>query len=564
MEADFEYFFRKAPFGGAFCVFNGVWEVVRLAKNLRFEKHELAVVRELLLAADSSSATKIDAFIAWLASVNGAMISMRAFPEGSVVFPNEPLLTLKGPIAVIHLLESALLNALNFATLVATKAARLVVAAGPRATVLEFGLRRAQGPGAAMLASKYAFAGGVHASSNLLACSKYGIAPRGTQAHAFVQAFDKDDLRRLERANVGSLESRFVKDVLYLRNALCATDTHDGELAAFTSYALSFPTSFIALVDTYDTLRSGVPNFCVVACALIRACAYRGREEPLKFGLRLDSGDLGALSCSARRVIHEIARRAELPALESAIIVASNDLDEDSITSLGAYVPAERFAAGHVANDKEHSIDAFGVGTRLAACTQQPALGGVLKLVELQQRPCFKTTDESAKATLPFRKQVYRLLSDKRAVADVIARDAESFPQQTISRRAGAVDERRVVARGREPPYAKLALLSDGGEGKNALLSDVWSAGEARGRMRARDDTRKDMIAETDALHASRRHAKQQFALFPSKILRAGAHPMSAKGSNVAATPYIVALSEDLHTLTRALVEENSRMTYIP
>jgi nicotinate phosphoribosyltransferase len=257
--------------------------------------------------------------------------------------------------------ESALLNTINFQTLIATKASRVVRAAAPGA-VVEFGLRRAQGPDGAVSASRAAAVGGVLTTSNVAAGRAYGLAVSGTQAHSWVMAFP-------------------------------------GELEAFRAYARSFPDSCVLLVDTYDTLKSGIPNAITVGKEL-------ERDGHSLVGVRLDSGDLAYLSREARRMLDEAG-------LNRVKIMASNELDEHVIESV-------RAGGGRV--------DVYGVGTKLStgAGPGGGALGGIYKMVQIGETPKLKVSSDPAKSTIPGRKRLWRVIRpDGGFEMDVIALDGE-------------------------------------------------------------------------------------------------------------------------------------------
>ena len=294
---------------------------------------------------------------------------MTAPAEGTVVFASEPLLTVEGSLAEAQFVETALLNIINFQTLVATKAARVCHAAGD-GTVLEFGLRRAQGPDGGLSVARAACVGGVGSTSNVLAGMLYGLPVKGTHAHSWIMAFAD-------------------------------------ELTAFRKYAEVFPDSTILLVDTYDTLESGLPNAIVVAQEL--------REQGHELvGIRIDSGDLAYLSRQARHLLDE----AGFPGVK---IVASNELDEYVIDSI---------------RDDGGCVDIYGVGTKLAACMGEGggALGGVYKLVRVGDRPRLKVTSDIAKATLPDRKRLLRAVApDGSYIQDVISLEGETVqPGDTV------------------------------------------------------------------------------------------------------------------------------------
>ncbi|MBT1070211.1 nicotinate phosphoribosyltransferase [Pelotalea chapellei] len=345
--AVFDLFFRTNPFEGGYAVFAGLEPALQYLENLKFSSEELEYLRGLKLFPPR--------FIEFLADFR-FNCRVSAPPEGTVVFANEPLLTVEGPLAVAQFVETALLNIINFQTLAATKAARINYAAGG-ARVIEFGLRRAQGPDGGLSSARGAYVGGVRCTSNVQAGMLYGLAVQGTHAHSWVLAFQD-------------------------------------ELTAFRAYAASFPDSSVLLVDTYDTLTSGIPNAIIVARELRR----KGHELR---GIRLDSGDLAYLSREARRMLDD----AGFP---EVCIVASNELDEYVITSI---------------REEGGRVDIYGVGTRLATCAGPGggALGGVYKLVEMDGRPKMKTTSDIAKATLPGIKRVLRVSSKESGyVQDVV------------------------------------------------------------------------------------------------------------------------------------------------
>ncbi|OGF23519.1 MAG: nicotinate phosphoribosyltransferase [Candidatus Eisenbacteria bacterium RBG_19FT_COMBO_70_11] len=399
--AVFDLFFRRNPFGGEFTVCAGLDEAARFVAGFRFCDEDLAALRGLMPGCD-------EAFFAWLARVETSPVTIGAVPEGTLVFPREPLLRVEGPLALCQLLETTLLNLVNFPSLVATKAARMRLAAGHDVQLIEFGLRRAQGPDGAVSASRYSYVGGFDATSNVLAGQLFGIPVRGTHAHAYVSAFrGLGDLRATTLLGPDGAPREFLARVLEFRAALGATGTSDGELAAFVAYAQAFPASFLALVDTYDTMRSGVPNFLCVALALAEA-GY----EPV--GVRLDSGDLAHLSKQTRRHFAEVGARHGRP-FGRLVILASNEIDESVLLSL---------------KQEGHEVNAFGIGTHLATCSSDPALGGIYKLVAIDGTPRIKLSEDTAKTTLPGKKEIWRLRgADGTPLLDLLAFADEAAPQ---------------------------------------------------------------------------------------------------------------------------------------
>lgn len=336
--ATFDLFFRELPFHGGYAIMAGVDPTLDYLERLRFHENELEYLESLGLFRG--------AFIAYLSALRFKG-KVTAVPEGTAVFPLEPLLSVEGTLAEAQVVESALLNIINFQSLIATKASRVKRAAAP-AQVVEFGLRRAQGPDGALSAARAAAVGGVLTTSNLCAGKAFGLPVAGTQAHSWVMSFPS-------------------------------------EIEAFRAYATSFPDSCVLLVDTYDTLESGIPN----AIRIARELEAQGHHLQ---GVRLDSGDLAYLSREARRCLDE----AGFP---DVTILASNELDEYVIESI-------RSEGGRV--------DIYGVGTRLAtgAGPCGGALGGIYKIVQIDDEPKVKVSSDPSKSTIPGRKRVWRVVRE--------------------------------------------------------------------------------------------------------------------------------------------------------
>jgi len=313
-EAVFHLFFRRAPFGEVAAITAGVDEAIDWVSGARFREGELDYLSGLV-GNDGEPLFEGD-FLHYLAEMDWA-VSIEAIPEGELVYANEPMVRVRGPLLQCQLLETGLLNIINFQTLAATQAARLVEAAEGD-PVLEFGLRRAQGPDGALSAARAAYIGGCVATSNVLAGQLYGIPVKGTHAHSWVMSYPT-------------------------------------ELDAFRAYAEALPNNAVFLVDTYDT-EQGVANAITVG----KEMRKRGYEMA---GVRLDSGDLVELSKLARKMLDD----AGFP---EAAVVASNDLDVETIKTLKA-------------NGAE--INVWGVGTKLATCYEQAALGGVYKLAAIRE-----------------------------------------------------------------------------------------------------------------------------------------------------------------------------------
>ncbi|XP_051467374.1 nicotinate phosphoribosyltransferase isoform X3 [Apus apus] len=355
-----ELFFRRGPFGGAPALAAGLAQGLRCLRAFRFSAADVAYLRSVL------PSTTEDAFFDYLATLDASEVTVSAVPEGSVVFARVPFLQVKGPLLVVQLLETTLLCLVNYASLVATNAARFRLLAGPDVKLMEIGLRRAQGPDGALSASKYSYIGGFDYTSNILAGKLYGIPVRGTVAHSFIMSFS-------------SLEE--------VQPRTPPQKANRGELAAFVSYAITFPRDFQGLLDTYCVRRSGLPNFCAVALAL-QQLGYRA------IGVRLDSGDLAQQSKEIRQVLRACGAHFQVPWFETIPIAVSNDISEQSL---------EEF-------QREGSeIDMIGVGTNLVTCPLQPSLGCVYKLVEVNGSPCLKLTEDEEKMTIPGTKTIYRL-----------------------------------------------------------------------------------------------------------------------------------------------------------
>jgi len=414
-KAVFDLFFRKNPFSGEYTIFAGLAECLKYLQNFKFAECDIDYLRTAL-------PTGVDEkFFDYLRSLTPHDITLYALDEGSIAFPRIPVMRIEGPLIVAQLLETTFLNLINYASLVATNAARFRIAAYGKKNIelLEFGLRRAQGPDGGLSASKYAYIGGFDGTSNVLAGKLYGIPVKGTHAHAYVTSFSgSSDLERgdwmIKHRTQDFVESNFYGKCSDWRKKLggiigvLESEANDGELAAFASYAVAFPSGFLALVDTYDVKRSGILNFAAVAMALFDL-DYKA------LGIRIDSGDLAYLSRMAREKFEKVAQEFKLPWFGKVKIVASNDINEDTILSL---------------NDQGHAIDCFGIGTHLVTCQKQPALGCVYKLVEINEKPKIKLSHDIEKVTIPGKKSAYRLYSKEgHALLDLLQRPDEAMPE---------------------------------------------------------------------------------------------------------------------------------------
>lgn len=436
METNFQLYFRKQPYGGGFSVACGLAPALEWMENFHFDGTDLEYLATLTGADDRPLFET--AFLDYLSALK-LDLNVDALPEGTVCFAQEPLLQVQGPVLHCQLVETALLNIINFQTLIATKAARICLAARGE-PVLEFGARRAQGVDGALSASRAAYIGGCAATSNVLAGKLFGIPAKGTHAHSWVMLFDS-------------------------------------ELEAFETYAAALPNNCVFLVDTYDTLQ-GVHRAVEVGRKL------REHGHDLQ-GVRLDSGDLAYLSIEARKIL-------DAGGFPDAKIYASNDLDENTITSL---------------KEQGATIGVWGVGTRLVTGHDQAALGGVYKLSAVRDAasgewtPRIKVSEQSVKISTPGVLQVRRYYEEDPAlehhesrrlnVADVIYEIHEPPAQG-----ATVVDPLDPLRRKRVS--SKLAYRD--------LLESVMRGGQR--------------VGESPDLHAAQEYARHELADFPAGIKR--------------------------------------------
>lgn len=354
----FEYFFRSLPPHAGFAVFAGLDPLLDYLEHLRFSEDDIAYLARLGI---------FDAgFLDFLRAFRPDC-TVSAVPEGTLVYPHTPIVQVEGSILAAQLIETALLNFLNHQTLIATKAARVCLAADGD-PVMEFGLRRAHGPDGGVSGARAAYIGGCSSTSNVLAGKVYGIPVSGTHAHSWVMSYDS-------------------------------------ELDAFRAFARNYPGRCVLLVDTYDTLGSGLPN----AVQVFRELRDAGQQ--VRPAIRLDSGDLAKLSKAAWRMMTEAG-------FDNPLIVASNDLDEDLIADL------KRQGA---------KINAWGVGTHLITSHDHPSLSGVYKLsarfVGGAWQSRMKLSSNPEKATDPGRKQLVRYFdAQQRPMGDIIYLEGETWP----------------------------------------------------------------------------------------------------------------------------------------
>jgi len=386
-QAQFDYYFRSYPDYGShqagYCINAGLEWFIDWVKDARFGEAEISYLSGLKNAKESPLFARD--FLDWLGSdLPFSQITMRAVPEGRVIHPNVPIAVIEGPIIQAQLIESSLLNHLNYQTLIATKASRIHESCHGK-MVMEFGLRRAQEK-AANAGARAAIIGGADSTSNVGISSNLGIQPSGTHAHSMIQAFI----------------------------ALGGT-----ELDAFRAYAAEYPDNCILLVDTISTLESGVPN----AIKVFEELKAQGHKP---IGVRLDSGDLAYLSIQVAKILDDAG-------FEDTYIVLSNQLDELLIWQIITQIREE---AGRYGVNADTLIDrlSYGVGTRMITSAGDPALDGVYKLVSIKDgknwNPAMKISESPIKTLNPGKKRVWRLYDlREKAIADMVALDEEE-PQK--------------------------------------------------------------------------------------------------------------------------------------
>jgi nicotinate phosphoribosyltransferase len=364
-KAVFEMYYRRQPFAGGYAIFAGLGTFLENLVQFSFSDDDIAYLADMRIFTRE--------FIAFLEKFRFTG-SVWAMAEGTVVFPGEPLLRIEGGLIECQIIEGLLLNTINYQSLIATKTRRVWLASA-KGVVMEFGLRRCHGPDGALTASRAAYIGGASGTSNTLAGKAYGIPVRGTMAHSWVMSFPDEE-------------------------------------SAFNAYARIYPDTSVFLVDTYDTLKSGIPGAIVTGKKL--------KELGKTFGVRLDSGDVHYLSVEARRMLDEAG-------LSDATITASNDLDESIIETLvNANAP----------------VDAWGVGTQLVTGGADSAFTGVYKLAACQDEsgrmiPVMKFSDNPEKTSNPGIKQVWRITdSGGGAVADVISLDNRDSSDDALEKGA--------------------------------------------------------------------------------------------------------------------------------
>lgn len=370
----FDVFYRKNPDGGGFAIFAGLQQILEYLENLHFDAEDIAYLRSLNLYSEK--------FLEYLADFkfSGNVYSMQ---EGTIMYPNEPIMTIEADLVQAQIIETEILTQINHQSLVATKANRIVKAASGK-TVSDFGARRAHNDDAAVLGARACYIGGVRGTATVEAGRQFSIPVSGTMAHSWVMYFED-------------------------------------EREAFRKFANTYPDNCVLLVDTYDVLKSGVPN----AIAIFGELEDKLGRRPYNYGIRLDSGDLAYLAKEARRMLDEAG-------FHDAKIVVSNSLDEYTITSL---------------LNQGAPIDAFGVGERMITAKSDPVFGAVYKLAAVYKKDCWepriKVSETVEKITNPGLKDVYRVYDENgHAVADIIAdaNEEAAFALENVGKDITVID----------------------------------------------------------------------------------------------------------------------------
>jgi nicotinate phosphoribosyltransferase len=408
-KAVFDLFIRNTPFQGEFVIFTGLEVCLSFIANFKYTSDDIKYIKTIM-----PPNTEPD-FFRYLLELDTSEVIVRSLQEGSIAFSKIPFMIMEGPLGITQLLETTLLNIVNFSSLVTTNAVRHCLAVDYKSGLIEFGTRRAQGVDGSLTASKCSYIGGFDGTSNVAAGQLFNIPVTGTHAHSFVMSFVNtwDDIpNKTLIYNGKTLTDNFVDDVLQCQSTyhvfVGPTNTNQNELASFTAYAISFPDQFLALIDTFNVFESGILNFIFVSCAL-----YKYNIESV--GIRLDSGDLAYQSHRIRKLVTMLSLTLKIPFLANIKIVASSDISVSVLQSI---------------KNQPNSIDIYGVGTNLVTCQDQPALGGVYKLVTIKDQYTIKLSESLRKMTIPGKKRCFRLYNkDKIAVVDIMILENEEIPE---------------------------------------------------------------------------------------------------------------------------------------
>jgi len=460
--AVFDLFFREAPSDGGFCIVAGLEPLIEYIRDIHFEPGDIDYLHSLKIFKDEC--------LDYLRNFKFSG-DLYAIPEGTVVFPHTPLVVVKAPLPEAQMIETAMLNIVNFGTLIATKACRIYMAT-EMGRVVEFGARRAHGPDGALSASRSAFIGGCYSTSNVLAGKRFGIPVMGTHAHSWIMSYDD-------------------------------------EYEAFKAYAKVYPNACLLLVDTYNTLESGIPNAIKVGLELEKAGHHF-------MGVRLDSGDLAYLAV-------ETAIRLDEAGLKNANIVVSNNLEETVIKQVHADI---RHMASQKGLDGERVIKRllYGVGTHLVTSHGHSALGGVYKLVAAERdgklEPKIKISDNVSKTTNPGFKKLYRFYKGAEMDLDLMA---------LVDEEIGDIQDQRAYHP--QYPYKNIGLSRM--DGYEELHKPIIRNGELVYSFPTLPEIQEHMRKQLSAMHLTHRRLTNPHA-------------------------YKVSLSSKLSTLKQRLIQEQS------
>lgn len=415
----FDMFFRRQPFNGGFSIFAGIEPLLDSLTEFCFDEDEIDYLRSLKIFEDG--------FLEYLRTFKFTG-DLYSFEEGSVIFPQEPLVRIHANLIEAQIIEGLVLNICNFQSLIATKTARVWLAS-KKGSIMEFGLRRAQGPDGGMSATRASYIGGAAGTSNTLAGKIYGIPVMGTMAHSWIMSFPS-------------------------------------ELEAFRAYAKIYPQKTVFLIDTYDTLKSGIKNAIIAGAELV--------EQGYNFGVRLDSGDISYLT-------KEVRKELDAAGLPQAFISVSNELTEEIIETLVL---------------QNAPIASWGVGTHMVTGGTESSFTGVYKLAARHDAetgnlvPAMKFSDNPAKNTNPGVKNVYRLYdSDGMARADILALEDESIESEKEYRYYHPMVDYRQFTFKADVVKPMLKKRLENGQRVEPRLSDSQQLAESRRRMMAEIET---------------------------------------------------------------------------
>lgn len=408
----FEVFFRNHPFNGDLTIFAGINNMLESIESFKLDLNAIDfIINKLETQLNSKLLNKdgkMDEFKEYLRFLHFKDIEIYSTNEGSVVLSNTPIVVLKGPLAKLQILETIVLNFLSFPCLVATNAANYRMKFGFHKNLVEFGLRRAQSIESGINASVYSYVGGFDSTSNVHAGRLYDIPITGTIGHSFVLSFQN-------HSNLDAYHDElFMKSKNYLKimkenNLFDWQDeekTNEHELLSFCSYASHFSANFLVVLDTFNVLKSGLPNYCAVALGLIE-------DNYVPIGIRLDSGNLTELTIKCRQYLDAVSEFFNKTVIANTKIFLTNNINIEEISKIPQKVL--------------DSIYGFGIGTDISTCSKQSSLGLVYKLVEIDQNPVHKRTEDLKKLYIPAYKNLYRYFQYGKHIADVISHYSEKL-----------------------------------------------------------------------------------------------------------------------------------------